>query len=339
MPDDAVVDAREPTLIDVARMAKVAPSTASRALHESPRISESTKRRVQAAAESLGYQPNRIARSLRTRNGSFVGIVVPDIGIGFYSRVVKGAQDVLEHAGRAVLLMNTEREAEREEAAVRMLLEHRVSGILLASSGSAASAPRVPTVFFDNLPSCSGVASVALMNAAGIAMLVEHLAQHGHTRIAYIGGPPTLTSGVERLGGFDQTVRRLGLDERVEYVQLSDAAWSPESAVAAMERLLALPEPPTAVVASGDTLALGALSACRAAGLRLPDDMALASFDDPFFGGLLDPPLTALARDEAEMGRRAASLLLDALESGASGPPVEVLLPVELVVRRSCGCP
>jgi DNA-binding LacI/PurR family transcriptional regulator len=223
-----------------------------------------------------------------------------------------------------------------------MLLEHRVSGILLASSGSAAAPPRVPTVFFDNLPSGSGVAKVALMNAAGIAMLVEHLAEHGHTRIAYIGGPPTLTSGVERLGGFRQSVERLGLDGRADYVQLSDAVWSPESAVAAMEHLLALGEPPTAVVASGDTLALGALSACRGAGLRVPEDIALVSFDDPFFGGLLDPPITALARNEAEMGRRAASLLLDALESGESaepGPPVEVLLPVELVLRRSCGCP
>jgi LacI family transcriptional regulator len=235
--------------------------------------------------------------------------------------------------------MNTEREAKREEAAVRTLLEHRVSGILLASSGSDASPPRVPTVFFDNLPACAAVAKVALMNATGIALLVEHLAQHGHTRVAYIGGPPTLTSGVERLGGFRDTAARLGLDTRAEYVQLSDAVWSPESGFAAMERLLTLAAPPTAVVASGDTLALGALSACRAAGLRVPDDMALVSFDDPFFGALLDPPITALARNEAEMGRRAASLLLDALESHASVQPLEVLVPVELVVRRSCGCP
>jgi LacI family transcriptional regulator len=105
-----------------------------------------------------------------------------------------------------------------------------------------------------------------------------------------------------------------------------------------MERLLALAEPPTAVVAAGDTLALGSLGACRGAGLRVPDDMALVSFDDPFFGGLLDPPITALARNESELGRRAASLLLDALESDTPRPPVEVLLSVELVIRRSCGC-
>jgi LacI family transcriptional regulator len=105
-----------------------------------------------------------------------------------------------------------------------------------------------------------------------------------------------------------------------------------------MGRLIALADPPTAIVTSGDTLALGAMSACRAAGLRMPDDVALASFDDPTFGDLLDPPVTALARNEAELGRLAASLLLHALESGSSGPPTEVRLPVELVVRRSCGC-
>ncbi len=330
---------RHPTLVDVARVAQVATSTASRALQESPRISETTKLRVRAAARGLGYRPNRIAQSLRTSTANFVGIVVPDIGIPFYSRVVKGAQDVLERAGHQVLMMNTERESEREATALRTLLEHRVSGILLATSGGSAAEPRIPTVFFDNIVRDRGVANVVRANADGIALLVEHLAGHGHTRVAYVGGPATFTSGHERLEGFRRAVARRALDPRSSYVQLGDAVWSPESGAAAMRRLIELDRPPTAVVTSGDTLALGAMSACRAAGLRLPDDMALASFDDPSFGDLLDPPVTALARDEAEMGRLAASLLLHALESGASGPPTEVRLPVELVVRRSCGCP
>lgn len=330
---------RHPTLVDVARLAQVAPSTVSRALKESPRISEATRLRVHAAARGLGYQPNRIARSLRTRSADFVGIVVPDIGVGFYSRFVKGAQDRLEVAGHQVLVMSTEREAAREEAALRTLVEHRVSGVLLATSARAALESGVPTVYFDNIVSRRGVASVACANGEGMALLVDHLAGHGHSRLAYIGGPPTLTSGRERLEGFRHAVRLAGLDERRAYVEIGDAVWSPASAAAAMERLLALAEPPTAVVTSGDTLVLGAMSACRAAGLRLPDDMALASFDDPAFGDLLDPPVTALVRNDAEMGKLAATLLLDALASGAQGPSTEVRLPVELVVRRSCGCP
>lgn len=329
---------RHVTLVDVARAAGVAPSTASRALQESPRISDSTKRRVRAAARALGYRPNRVAQSLRLRNGTLVGIVVPDIGIDFYSRFVKGAQDVLERAGRQVLVLNTEREEAREASAISTLLEHRVGGILIATSGASTQQPRVPTVFFDNLVPGRGVAHVACANSNGVEILVDHLVEHGHSRIAYIGGPPTLTSGRERLDGFTAAVRRLGLEERGR-IELADASWSPQSAAAAMERLLALDEQPTAVVTSGDTLALGAMSACRAAGLRLPDDVALASFDDPVFGELLDPPVTALARSDAAMGEVAASLLLHAFDGGALGPPAEVRLPVELVVRRSCGCP
>jgi DNA-binding LacI/PurR family transcriptional regulator len=329
---------RRPTLIDVARLAGVAPSTASRALKESPRISETTKSRVRVAARGLGYQPNRIAQSLRARTAPFVGIVVPDIGVGFYSRFVKGAQELLERSGQQVLVMNTEREAAREEAALRTLEEHRVSGILLATSSAPGPELRIPTVFFDSIAPQRGVANVTCANEAGMALLVEHLAWHGYERIAYVGGPPTHTSGSERLQGFRRALARFQLPERHAYVEIGDAVWSPASAAAAMERLLALAEPPTAVVTSGDTLALGAMSACRAAGLRLPEDMALVSFDDPAFGDLLDPPVTALARGDVEMGQIAATLLLDALRSGAPGPPAEVRLPVELVVRRSCGC-
>lgn len=330
---------RLPTLVDVARLAQVAPSTASRALHGSPRISEATTERVLAAARGLGYQPNRLARSLRTQSAPFVGIVVPDIGIGFYSRFVKGAQDALEAAGHQLLVMNTEREAAREEAALRTLAEHRVRGVLLATSAGSVSDAGAPTVYFDHIAPGKGVGSVAQANDQGMTLLVEHLAGHGHTRIAYIGGPPTFTSGLERLAGFRVAIDRLGFDPRHAYVELGDAVWSPESGAAATERLLALAEPPTAIVTSGDTLALGAMSACRAAGLSLPGDMALASFDDPAFGELLDPPVTALKRCDAEMGSLAARLLLAALDHGVDGPPTEMRLPMELVVRRSCGCP
>jgi LacI family transcriptional regulator len=321
----------------VARAASVSPSTASRALQESSRISEATRLRVREAARGLGYRPNRIAQSLRTRAANIVGLVVPDIGAPFYSRVVKGAQSVFEQNGYAVLMMNTERRADREDAAIHTLLEHRVSGVLLATSGGSAAEPEVPTVYFDNIIPNRGVGNVTRANVPGMALLVEHLHGHGHTRVGYIGGPPVLTSGIERLEGYRNAVRDLGLVERDDYMQLSSVDWSPHSGAEAMGRLLAVDEPPTAVVTSGETLALGALSACRTNGLRVPEDIALASFDDPPFGDLLDPPLTALAPNEEEMGRLAASLLLHALQS-AEPPPAEVRLPLQLVVRRSCGC-
>jgi DNA-binding LacI/PurR family transcriptional regulator len=330
---------KRPTLIDVARLAQVAPSTASRALKESPRISEATKLRVRAAARGLGYQPNRLAQSLRARTAPFVGIVVPDIGITFYSRFVKGAQEVLERAGHQALVMSTEREAGREETALRTLEGHRVSGILLATSRPGSDEPHTPTVYFDSLAGDRGIARLALNNARGMDLLVGHLVEHGHTRIGYIGGPPIFTSGTERLAGFREAVKARGADTRAAYVEIADTTWSAASGAAAMSRLLALAEPPTAIVASGDTLALGAMSACRDAGKRVPDDLALVTFDDPVFGGLLDPPVTALERGDLELGRVAAELLLAGLREGGVDGLVDVRLPVELVVRRSCGCP
>jgi LacI family transcriptional regulator len=329
---------RQPTLADVARVARVATSTASRALQESPRISETTRLRVREAARGLGYRPNRVAQSLRKQTASLVGIVVPDIGAPFYSRVVKGAQGVFEQNGIAVLVMNTEREPERETAALHTLLEHRVAGVLVATYGGSGAEPQVPTVYYDNIVLNRGVGNVTRANVAGMRLLVGHLHEHSHRRIGYIGAPPGLTSGTERLEGYRAAVRELALVERDDYVQFGEKNWSAHSGAAAMERLLALDEPPSAVVTAGESFALGALSACRSRGLHVPDDVALVSFDDPPFGDLLDPPLTALRRNEEELGRLAASLLLHALQATAVPQPAEVRLPVDLVIRRSCGC-
>jgi DNA-binding LacI/PurR family transcriptional regulator len=325
-----------PTLADVAAEAQVSLATASRALRESASVTAPTRRRVEAAARRLGYEPNRVARSLRLRASYFVGVVVPDIGIGFYARAVKGAQDVLARAGYQVLVMNTEREAELEVQALRMLRAHRVDGILLATSGGFGDPPRVPIVFFDNLVDGAGVARVARANRDGVALVVEHYAGHGHERIGYVGPPPLLTSGIERLDGFRAATAARGLS--AESVAFADGVWSEESAREAVHGLLAAPDRPTALVAAGDTLALGAIQAARDAGLRVPDDLAVISFDDPFFADLLDPPLTALRRNEHELGRLAAALLLNAIETGATGPPTEVRVAEELIVRRSCGC-
>ena len=217
---------RHPTLVDVARVAKVATSTASRALQESPRISETTKLRVRAAARGLGYRPNRIAQSLRTSTANFVGIVVPDIGVAFYSRVVKGAQDVLERAGHQVLMMNTERESEREAAALRTLLEHRVSGILLATSGGAvrsrASRPSSSTTSCATAASPTSRARMPPGSRCSSSTSPATATRGSPTSAAR----PTFTSGRERLDGFREAVRAARARRPRAYVELGDAVWS-----------------------------------------------------------------------------------------------------------------
>jgi DNA-binding LacI/PurR family transcriptional regulator len=333
-----MADTAQPTLADVAAEAGVSLSTASRALREDASVSAEASRRVRTAARRLGYEPNRLARSLRTRSSHFVGVVVPDIAIGFYGRAVKAAQDALERAGYQVLVMNTERNAPRESAALRTLLAHRVDGILVATSGGYDGLASVPVVFFDNLVEGAGVAQVARANREGMGIAVDHLVEHGHERIGYLGAPPRLTSALERLDGYRAAMASHGLDVPDDYTRLGDEDWSADSGRRAMLALLELDRPPTAIVAASDHLALGAMQAVREARKRVPADLAVISYDDPFFGDLFDPPLTALERNEHEVGRLAASLLLHAIESGSAGPPAQVRVSERLIARRSCGC-
>jgi LacI family transcriptional regulator len=329
---------RRPTLADVAAAARVSTSTASRALRDSPLVSEATRDRVRDASRLLGFEPDRLARSLRTRSSLFVGVIVPDVATPFYAAALKGAQCVFASAGYQLLVMDSERDGAREAENLRTLLAHRVDGILLATSGGFEGAEGVPVVFFDQVLGGTGVGSVALDNRAGIALLVGHLVQHGHRRIAFVGAPGELTSAAERLDGFVRAVRAAGLDSGPDGVRLGDAVWSEGSGERAMREHLARRERPSAVVAASDTLAIGALRALRAAGLRVPEDVALVSFDDPVFGDLLDPPMTALSRHDRELGERAANLLLRKLTGGDGTAAVEVRVPLELIVRRSCGC-
>ena len=223
-----------PTIVDVARIANVAPSTASRALKENPRISERhacARARPWPAisATSRTGSPSRCAGATAPSSASSC----PTSGSASTVVVVKGAQDLLEDGGHQVLLMNTGRDAEREEAALETLLEHRVRGVIVATSARQTTPPRVPTVFFDNLVPEHGVANVALANHEGVDVLVRHLRRtRPHARIGYIGGPPTFTSGIERLDSFRDAIARLGLDERRRYIELADAQWTPASGAA-----------------------------------------------------------------------------------------------------------
>ena len=197
------------------------------------------------------------------------------------------------------------------------------------------------------MPADRGAGAVALENAAGTALLVEHLVEaHGHRRIAFLGPPdvPPLASpsvwpaARERLEAFRVAIGRAGLPLPPSYVRTSAAdCTEPEARAIALE-LLALERPPTAIVAGADALAMGVLGAARERGLRVPEDVALVSFDEPPYPDLLDPPVASLDRHDRELGRRAAELLLAALAGGDGGPAPVERMPVALRPRRSCGC-
>jgi LacI family transcriptional regulator len=327
---------RAATLADVAATAGVSASTASRALNGRGELSAATRAAVIEAAERLGFQPSPLARSLRTRRTTTVGYVVPDIASPFYAASLKGAQAVLESAGYRVMLMDSEQSVEGEVAALRTLVNHQVDGLLVATAGLGADEfedvvdAETPCVFLDSVLDGAGAGAVTLENVAGIELLVEHLGEHGHTRIALLAGPQQETSGSERLDAFVAAA-----DPEPELIRTGP--WTIESGAEQTHALLELDAPPTAIVASSAELALGCLAACRARGVRLPDELALATFDDPYFGALLEPSLTAVGYDPAEVGRAAAALLVEAMED-EDAVRREIRVPVTLIRRRSCGC-
>jgi LacI family transcriptional regulator len=333
---------RSATLADVAASAGVSASTASRAINGRGELSEATRAAVIETAARLGFQPSPLARSLRTRRTYTVGVVVPDVASPFYAASLKGAQNVLEGAGYRVMLMDSEQSVESELGALRTLVNHQADGLLVATAGVDASifadvvdGTGTPCVFFDSVLDGAGAGSVTLENAAGIEVLVEHLRGHGHSRIALIAGSQQETSGRERLEAFVAAARRTGADSSRELVR--PGPWTQSAGVEATHALLELDPRPTAVLASSAELALGCLSACRERGVPLPGEIALVSFDDPYFGALLEPSLTAVGYDPMDVGRAAASLLVGAMRNEDTERR-EVRVPVTLVRRRSCGC-
>jgi LacI family transcriptional regulator len=329
------------TLADVARRAGVSASTASRALNGRGELSETTRAAVADAARALDFQPSQLARSLRTSTTNTVGFVVPDVSSPFYAAALKGAQAALHESGYRVLLMDCEQSAEREVEALHTLLAHRVDGLLVSTVGLERSRfervlrGRVPCVFFDSSIDGVGEGSVILDNDRGIAILVDHLVEHGHRRIGLLCGSLSETSGHERRDAFRAAMKRHA--PQATTAGVAGSVWSQEDGRESTHKLLDRRSPPTAIVASSVELALGALLAARERGLRIPEDLALATFDDAYFAELLDPPLTAVAYDPAAVGQAAAAALVEAM--GEDEPERRDLsIPVRLIARRSCGC-
>lgn len=340
-PAPAPAPRRKATLADVAERAGVSTSTASRALNGHGGLAPATRAAVEDAAAKLNFQPSALARSLRTQQTHTVGFVVPDVSSPFYAAALKGAQGTLERAGYRVLLMDANQDVERELAAIETLLSHQVDGLLVASAGLAretfeqtvADRP-TPTVFFDGVIEGSGDGAVTLDDEQGISLLVAHLVEHGHSRIGLLAGSQRESAGRARLEAFAAAASAHGLAPEQRDVRV--CSWAISDGRRAGLELLAESEPVTAVLASSAELALGFMSAASAAGARIPDDVALVAFDDPYFGDLLEPSLTAVAYDPSSVGATAAALLVDGMR--AKGERSQVRVPVELVRRRSCGC-
>jgi LacI family transcriptional regulator len=296
------------------------------------------------AIESLAFRPSRVAQALKSGRTGAIALVVPDITNPFFAAVVRGAESVSSAEGYTVFLSNTDESPEREAAVLEDLLG-RVDGIILGPASEDDENPLavhragVPLVFIDREIHGSAVDfdTVLVDNRGGARGAVEHLVGLGHRRIAIISGPLESTPGRERFEGFSAAMAAAGLDLPDNHVQFG--AFREREAYQAMLRLLALPNPPTAVFVGNNLMTIGALHAVRDMAVRVPDELSIIGFDDHVFADLLAPPLTVVSRPMEDQGVLAMRLLLNRLEGRADATPRRIVLDTELTIRGSTGPP
>jgi len=335
-PSRTLPDA-EVTIADVARAAGVSPTTVSHALSGNRPVSAATIARVRRAADELGYRPNPMARGLRTRRTQTAALVIPDITNPFYPMLARGLQDVLSPAGYHVFVCNTDQDADLERDLVLDLIQRRVDGIVLNPFGAigpaevnAAIARGIWMVSIGPEIDHDNVDLVEADERAGARDVAQHLASLGHTRVAHIGG--TARAGREREQGFRDGLAEAGLELDDTLVVAAD--WTSDGGVAAMERLLDAPAgAPTAVFAANDMMAIGALNAVTARGLRVPEDLSIVGFDDIDAAAHLSPPLTTVLNPAYAKGEEAGRLVLSRLAGRQERR--RCITPCSLVERQS----
>jgi LacI family transcriptional regulator len=311
------------TIADIGRELGISAMTVSRALNGSPDVNEETRRRVLTHAERLNYRPNRWARSLVTQKSRIIGIIVPDISHSYFSEITRAVQLTLEPHGYDLMLCHTHGDPARESAAVEMLLGSRVDGLIVASQrpendpGIYAEMQRdgTPFVLLDRFfPSleCSRVRTDDVLVGR---IATAHLLDLGHRRIAHIRGPE-VSVGRLRLEGYVQTMNEAGIEVPDEWI--ASGAFQIVDGYEAMQRLLALPQRPTAVFATNDPAGIGAIRACRDSGLRVPEDVSIVgagTVEGPLYP---NPFLTTVDWSRQTLGESAALMLLDSIRNDAS---------------------
>ena len=330
------------TLKELGRLAGVHPSTVARVLNDDPhqRVSEEVRARIIALAREHGYQPNNLARSLRTKRSFVVGTVIPDIANPFFAILFRGVEDAMAAGGYSVIMANTDDEEAREQRSITMLRGRQVDGLLLATTRrhdptiEALEAAEFPFVLVNRHTDPIPGNAVVPDDHAGAVAAVEHLIALGHRRIAHIAGPDEMSTGYTRRQGYLDTIKRHRLPLDPDLVVLG--SYRESGGYAAMRRLLGLPLPPTAVFAVNDLAAAGAIRAIEEAGLQVPRDISIVGFND--LSAVIGTArlLTTVRLPLQEMGAAAAERLLAHI-TGKNVSPKPVVIPVELVVRQSTG--
>lgn len=332
---------KKPSLIDVAKHAKVHISTVSRTITQTGKISPETQEHVRRVMQELGYKPNRVARRLRARGGKrhLIGLIIPNIQNPFFADLARGVEDVAYRNNFAVMLCNYDEDAEKERFYLDVMQAESVDGIILPPAHEddpdvlRINRGGIPVVCVDRSLSDPTIDKVEVDNEQGAFVAVAHLIQRGHRRIGLISGPGDTSTGRKRLEGYRRAHAEAGLAVDESLIRFGD--YKQESGRELAARLLSLPQPPSALFACNNLMLIGAIETIFARKLKIPQQVALIGYDDLPLAPVFDPPLTVVQQPAYEVGRQAAELLFRRLDHPQSETANVQLLP-ELVVRGSC---
>ncbi len=327
------------TIRDVSREAGVSIATISRLFNGSARVSDDTSRRVREVAERMGYWPNGAARSLITKRTHALGVLLPDLYGEFFSEVIRGIDLTARRAGFHLVVSSSHADADELLAALQTM-RGRIDGLIAMApdlespTAFEQSAQQFPIVLINPGFDSEACASVATDNLSGSRDMVRHLATLGHREIAFIAGPAANRDAMQRLEGYRAALRELNL--RTSPDLEAHGNFTESSGYTAAREIFARTPRPTALFAANDCMAVGALSALRELGLRVPEQVVVAGFDDIAIASYITPRLTTVRVEASRLGERAVQLLMEAIRNrGANAPASREVLPTSLVVRES----
>lgn len=334
---------KKTTLKDVAKAVGVHVSTVSRALDERTRhmITAEVADRIIEVSRELNYSPNAAAYSLRTNRTRLIGVVIPDITNPIFPPIIRGIEDALGRRNYIAIVVNTDGTAARESALINTLLGREIDGMIVASVERQDKAidelveAGIAVITVNRRVDSPQVSSVVNDEHDGMRRVLMHLMSLGHRRIVAIAGPQGLSTGKTRHEAFQHFRKELGLANDPGTVVFADA-FNEDEGERCMENLLSRDIDFTALVASNDRLAIGALSALKRHGIDCPSDVSLTGFNDMYLSDRINPPLTTVRIQQYEVGHRAAEVLLRHIDARDKIiEPVHDVLPVDLVVRQS----
>jgi DNA-binding LacI/PurR family transcriptional regulator len=326
------------TLRELAQRVGVSTSTASRALNQNTAISEEVRKRVLRAAQEANYIPNSLARGLALRRSHLIGLVVPSISNPFFAEIARGAHEAAYERGYVVTLCDTQRSKAREDLFVQTLLRSGVDGVIV--TGGVLSPEHIqglrqhhlPLVFAGRRSSGTGESGVSVDNIAAGHEATRFLIGKGHREILYLSGAAESLASKDRERGYEDAMESNGLAPSVVR-----GDYSMESGFEEASRIAGLKNPPSAVFAANDMLAIGLILGLINLGVKVPNDLAVAGCDDVPMGALIRPALTTVHVPMYDIGVRATQLLLRAMEGDTDGPAESILLESRLVIRDSAG--